>query len=50
MNWNTLSPANRLRVPIGKALDGRLVHLDIKEGAEDGFGPPRLDGWTDRLG
>ncbi len=39
MNWNTLSPANRLRVPIGKALDGRLVHLDIKEGAEDGFGP-----------
>lgn len=39
LNWNTLSPANRLRVPIGKALDGRLVHLDIKEGAEDGFGP-----------
>lgn len=37
--WNTLSPANRLRVPMGKALDGRLVYLDMKEGAEDGFGP-----------
>lgn len=39
LNWNTLSPANRLRVPMGKALDGRLVYLDMKEGAEDGFGP-----------
>ena len=39
LNWNNLSPANRLRVPIGKALNGRLVYLDVKEGAEGGFGP-----------
>ncbi|QIV79932.1 type VII secretion protein EccCb [Mycolicibacterium frederiksbergense] len=39
LNWNSLSPANRLRAPIGKAVDGRLVYLDMKEGAEDGVGP-----------
>jgi S-DNA-T family DNA segregation ATPase FtsK/SpoIIIE len=39
LNWNNLSPANRLRAPIGKALNGRVVHLDMKEGAEDGVGP-----------
>jgi S-DNA-T family DNA segregation ATPase FtsK/SpoIIIE len=39
LNWNNLSPANRLRAPIGKALDGRVVYLDMKEGAEDGVGP-----------
>lgn len=39
LNWNSLSPANRLRAPIGKALDGRVVYLDMKEGAEDGVGP-----------
>ncbi len=39
LNWNNLAPANRLRAPIGKALDGRVVYLDMKEGAEDGVGP-----------
>ncbi|MFJ3762807.1 type VII secretion protein EccCa [Streptomyces sp. NPDC090080] len=34
-----LSPSSRLRVPIAIGADGRPVHLDIKESAENGMGP-----------
>lgn len=37
--WNDLSPADRLRAPIGRTSSGQLVHLDIKENAETGAGP-----------
>lgn len=37
--WDALTPAERLRVPLGKGPAGRTVWLDIKEPAEDGLGP-----------
>jgi S-DNA-T family DNA segregation ATPase FtsK/SpoIIIE len=38
----TLSPADRLRVPLGFAADGSPLVLDIKESAEGGMGPHGL--------
>lgn len=40
--WNRLEAVQRLRVPVGIAESGRVVHLDIKEAAEDGTGPHGL--------
>lgn len=38
--WDALTPASRLVVPLGKAaVGGRVVWLDLKEGAEGGKGP-----------
>ncbi|MEU9339143.1 type VII secretion protein EccCa [Streptomyces sp. NPDC048290] len=37
--WETRTPADRLRVPIGKAADGTPTALDIKESAQGGMGP-----------
>ncbi len=40
--WRQVNPAERLRVPIGVAASGQIVHLDIKEAAENGSGPHGL--------
>lgn len=40
--WRNLNAADRLRAPIGTAVDGTPVELDIKEPAEDGIGPHGL--------
>lgn len=40
--WVELNHCERLRVPLGTTLDGRLVELDIKEAAENGMGPHGL--------
>ncbi|MCW2778488.1 MAG: eccCa1, partial [Frankiales bacterium] len=40
--WRPRPPRDRLRVPIGLAADGSPVHLDIKEGAQQGMGPHGL--------
>ncbi len=37
--WDQLSASERLRVPLGKGVSGRVEWLDIKEGAEGGVGP-----------
>ncbi|MDP7707382.1 type VII secretion protein EccCb [Mycobacterium sp. TY815] len=39
IGWNSVTPAERLKVPIGRTPGGQLVCLDIKEGAENGVGP-----------
>ena len=38
----TAAPADRFRVPIGIAEDGKVVELDIKEAAQGGMGPHGL--------
>jgi S-DNA-T family DNA segregation ATPase FtsK/SpoIIIE len=38
----TANPADRFRVPIGIAEDGKVVELDIKEAAQGGMGPHGL--------
>jgi S-DNA-T family DNA segregation ATPase FtsK/SpoIIIE len=40
--WAPRSPRDVLRIPIGTGTDGRPVHLDIKEAAQDGMGPHGL--------
>ncbi|OBG39978.1 type VII secretion protein EccCa [Mycobacterium sp. E3198] len=40
--WRRQGDRHRLRVPIGTALDGTPLELDIKEAAEDGQGPHGL--------
>ncbi len=40
--WRNQNRRDRLCVPIGATLDGRPVHLDIKEAAECGIGPHGL--------
>ncbi|MFI6514815.1 type VII secretion protein EccCa [Spirillospora sp. NPDC050679] len=40
--WRPRAPRNRLRVPIGVDIEGRPVHLDIKESAQGGMGPHGL--------
>ncbi|GAA0846704.1 type VII secretion protein EccCa [Streptosporangium amethystogenes subsp. fukuiense] len=40
--WRPRAGRNRLRVPIGLGVDGRLVELDIKESAQGGMGPHGL--------
>lgn len=37
--WSQVTPAERLRVPMGKSPGGQVTYLDIKEGAENGVGP-----------
>ena len=40
--WNSRSPHDRLRVPIGTTVAGPPLELDIKEAAEKGMGPHGL--------
>ncbi|WP_309648888.1 type VII secretion protein EccCa [Nocardioides sp.] len=40
--WRTRPARDRLRVPIGLGESGGLVHLDIKESAQQGMGPHGL--------
>ncbi len=40
--WRGQDDRDRLRVPLGIALDGAPLELDIKEAAEDGVGPHGL--------
>ena len=40
--WNSRSPRDRLRVPIGTTTMGASLELDIKEAAEKGMGPHGL--------
>ncbi|AWS46456.1 type VII secretion protein EccCa [Streptosporangium sp. 'caverna'] len=40
--WRPRAGRNRLRVPIGLGVDGRVVELDIKESAQGGMGPHGL--------
>ncbi|MEJ7833889.1 MAG: type VII secretion protein EccCa, partial [Nocardioides sp.] len=40
--WRTRPSRDRLRVPIGLGEGGALVHLDIKESAQQGMGPHGL--------
>jgi S-DNA-T family DNA segregation ATPase FtsK/SpoIIIE len=40
--WRTRPARDRLRVPIGLGESGSLVHLDIKESAQQGMGPHGL--------
>ncbi len=40
--WRTRPARDRLRVPIGLGEGGGLVHLDIKESAQQGMGPHGL--------
>ncbi len=40
--WNSTSPRDRLRVPIGTTAAGAPLELDIKEAAEKGMGPHGL--------
>ena len=40
--WNSRSPRDRLRVPIGTTATGAPLELDIKESAENGMGPHGL--------
>ncbi|MFB9311427.1 type VII secretion protein EccCa [Nocardioides plantarum] len=40
--WRTRPARDRLRVPIGLGENGSLVHLDIKESAQQGMGPHGL--------
>lgn len=42
LQWNDLTPARRLKVPIGKSPSGAIVELDLKEVAEEGMGPHGL--------
>ncbi len=42
LTWNDLTPARRLRVPIGKTPSGVVAELDLKEAAEAGMGPHGL--------
>ncbi|WP_433366027.1 type VII secretion protein EccCa [Streptosporangium sp. CA-115845] len=42
LTWRSRAGRNRLRVPIGLGMDGRLVELDIKESAQGGMGPHGL--------
>ncbi|MFV1504256.1 type VII secretion protein EccCb [Mycobacterium kansasii] len=45
--WTQVTPSERLRVPIGRKLNGELVFLDLKESAENGMGPHgSMTGWT----
>ncbi|WP_204809362.1 type VII secretion protein EccCb [Mycobacterium riyadhense] len=45
--WGQVTPAERVRLPIGKKLNGELVYLDLKESAENGMGPHgSMTGWT----
>ncbi|OBI24296.1 type VII secretion protein EccCb [Mycolicibacter sinensis] len=37
--WGQVTPAERLKIPIGKTPSGQVMYLDIKEGAENGDGP-----------
>ncbi|SJN46152.1 FtsK/SpoIIIE family protein [Microbacterium esteraromaticum] len=37
--WKPRSARDRLRVPIGLTATGQLMHLDIKESAQQGMGP-----------
>ncbi len=41
--WDSLTPASRLKIPVGKAVvGGKVVWLDLKQTAEGGFGPHGL--------
>ena len=40
--WHSQNQRDRLRVPIGTAVDGTPLELDIKEAAENGMGPHGL--------
>jgi len=40
--WRTGCTRDRLRVPIGVGDDGAVVHLDLKESAQQGMGPHGL--------
>ncbi len=40
--WRPGPAGDRLRVPVGVADDGAVVHLDLKESAEGGMGPHGL--------
>ncbi len=40
--WRSRNHRERLRVPLGTALDGTPVELDIKEAADNGMGPHGL--------
>ncbi|WP_219499868.1 type VII secretion protein EccCa [Nonomuraea ceibae] len=42
VTWQPRAGRNRLRVPIGLGVDGRVVELDIKESAQGGMGPHGL--------
>ena len=37
--WDRVTGADRLRIPLGKTPQGKVVWLDLKEGAEGGVGP-----------
>lgn len=37
--WDRLTAGERLKVPLGKGISGKVEWLDIKEGAEGGVGP-----------
>ena len=39
IGWSRVSPAERLKVAVGKTPTGQVVFLDLKEGAENGVGP-----------
>ena len=42
VTWQTRSPRDRLRIPIGVEQSGRAMELDLKESAEGGMGPHGL--------
>jgi DNA segregation ATPase FtsK/SpoIIIE, S-DNA-T family len=42
VTWRSRSGRDRLRVPIGLGEDGTVVHLDLKESAQEGMGPHGL--------
>ncbi len=45
--WRQLTPSERLKVPLGKGVSGRVEWIDIKEWAEGGVGPHgSVVGWT----
>ena len=42
LGWQPQPDRDRLRVPIGRGEDGSVVHLDLKESAQQGMGPHGL--------
>lgn len=42
LTWRPQTRAEMLRVPLGQRADGRLIHLDLKEAADQGMGPHGL--------
>ena len=49
-SWRPRPRAQSLRAPIGRAADGEILELDLKQAAEGGMGPARRPGGRHRLG